>query len=287
LINSKRAVGAVFSLICLGVLCSTRAAQANPRVFPFTYTVDTMPKGELELEQYVDYIPVRVQDQSGKQSWYGATDFQTELEFGLTPKLELGLYVTFAPTPATNLYIVPTPFVGDGMKERLKYRFAEAGEWPIDVGVYGELVEDQREFEIEAKVLLERRIGPVRIALNLTGEHENYFTCNVCSTPGVHSASSQQDWVLNPSAGVSVEATPAIQPGVESFLWSEYTDPKISPRPFDLGPHLYVGPTLLSQFGRLWWNVGAYARVTDTAHRLLPGESFGNFWVRSVIGYEL
>jgi hypothetical protein len=282
-------LGAVFSLVFWGVLCSARAAQANPRVFPFTYTVDTMPKGELELEQYVDYIPVRVQNvlgSTGTLSWYGSTDFQTELEYGLTSKLELGLYVTFAPTLEYG-YNGPTSFVGNGLKERLKYRFADAGEWPVDVGVYGELVEDQRELEIEAKILLERRIGPVRIAANLTGEHENYFTCNICSTPGVRQTSSQQDWVLNPSAGVSVEATPAIQPGVESFLYAEYTNPSATPRPFGLGPHLYVGPTLLSQFGRLWWNVGAYARVTDTAHQLQPQDTFGNFWVRSVIGYEL
>jgi hypothetical protein len=249
-------------------------ASANPRVFPFTYTVDTLPKGELELEQYVDYIPVRVSLQSGKQNWYGATDFQTELEYGITSKLELGLYVTFAPTPGQEYYLVPTPIEGNGLKERLKYRFAEPGAWPVDLGVYGELVEDQREIELEAKVLLERRVGPVRIAANLTGEREYYLN-------------SQKDWVLNPSLGASVEATAAIQPGVEAFSRSEYTSPKIAPRPFDLGPHVYVGPTLLSQFGRLWWAVGAYARITDQSHKLQPGESYGNYWVRSVVGYEL
>jgi hypothetical protein len=93
--------------------------------------------------------------------------------------------------------------------------------------------------------------------------------------------------VLNPSGGVSIEATPAVQPGVEAFLRSEYTSPKITPRPFDLGPHVYVGPTLLSQFGRLWWAVGAYARVTDHSHTLATGEAYGNYWVRSVVGYEL
>jgi hypothetical protein len=250
-------------------------ASANPRVFPFTYTVDTLPKGELELEAYTDYIPVRVQTATtGNKPWYGSTDFQTELEYGLSPKLELGLYVTFAPSPGPQYLLVPTAVEGDGLKERLKYRSADAGQWPIDLAVYGELVEDQREIEIEAKLILERRLGPVRIAANLTGEREYYFT-------------SQKDWVLNPSAGASLEATPAIQPGIEAFLRSEYTSPKITPRPFDLGPHLYVGPTLLSQFGRLWWAVGAYARVTDHSHKAQPGETFGNYWVRSVIGYEL
>ncbi len=273
LLSFKRATSALV-LILAGVGI-TRSAHANPRVFPVTYTVDTLPKGELELEQYVDYVPVHLGDNfTGTQTWYGSTDFQTELEFGLTSKLELGMYVTFAPNPPSNYNPVPPPIEGTGLKERLKYRFAEAGEWPVDVGVYGELTENEREIELEAKILLDRRLGPVRLSGNLVVEREYYFV-------------PQQDWVLNPSAGVAVEATPAIQPGVESFMIAEYSHPKITPRPFEQGPHVYVGPTLLSQFGRLWWSLGAYARVTDTNHTLQPVDSYGNFWVRSVFGYEL
>jgi hypothetical protein len=268
--------GVLVPAVALAVLTAASAASANPRVFPFTYTVDTPAKGELELEGYADYIPIRVlSGASGTPIWYGSTDFQTELEYGLTSKLELGLYVTFAPAPSGQDYnSVAAPIVGNGLKERLKYRFADAGQWPIDLGVYGELVEDQREIEIEAKILLERRLGPVRLAANLVGEREYYFN-------------GQKDWVLNPSLGASIEATPAVQPGVEAFLRSEYTSPKITPRPYDLGPHIYVGPTLLSQFGRLWWTVGAYARVTDHSHTLRVGEAYGNYWVRSVVGYDL
>jgi hypothetical protein len=225
LLSFRRARGVVVSALLLASLALASTALGDPRVFPFSYTVDTLPKGELEVEAYTDYIPVRVQTVAGNDAWYGSTDFQTELEYGLTSKLELGLYVTFAPTPGQQYFTVPTAIVGDGLKERLKYRFADAGEWPVDLGVYGELVEDQRELELEAKVLLERRLGPVRIAANLSAEREYYFT-------------SQKDWVLNPSGGVSIEATPAVQPGVESFLYAEYTSPKLTPRPYDLGPHV-------------------------------------------------
>ena len=258
----------------MAILVAVRSASANPRTLPFTYTADTLPKGELELEAYTDFIPIRVNDNGRDNVWYGSTAFQTELEYGLTPKLELGLYLTFAPAAGQEYQSVAPPVEGNGLKQRLKYRFADARQWPIDLALYGEFVEDQREIELEVKIILERRFGPVRIAANATGEREYYFT-------------SQKDWVLNPSAGVSVEATPAIQPGVEAFLRAEYTSPRITPRPYDLGPHVYVGPTLLSQFGRLWWTLGAYARVTDHSHTLREAETYGNYWVRSVIGYEL
>jgi len=265
-----------FGLACALVFCAlTGSAAANPRIFPVTYTADTLPKGELELEQYVDYLPIRVlSNATGRPTWYGSSDFQTELEYGISSRLELGLYVTFAPSEGQDYSSFAAPIEGNGLKERLKFRFAEPGQWPIDLALYGELVENQRELELEAKLILERRLGPLRIAANIAGEREFYFN-------------AQKDWVISPSIGASLEALPALQPGIEAFLRSEYTSPKLTPRPFDLGPHVYLGPSLLSQFGRLWWTVGAYARVTDHSHTLAAGEAYGNFWVRSVIGYEL
>ena len=273
-VTKRRAALALALALALAWLVLARPAAANPRIFPFTYTADTLPKGDLELEAYTDYIPIRVASAIGRNVWYGSTAFQTELEYGITSKLELGLYVTFAPAASQDYNGVATPVEGNGLKQRLKYRLAGPGQWPIDVAVYGELVEDHRELEIEAKLILERRLGPLRIAANSTVEREYYFT-------------SEKDWVLNESAGVTVEITPAFQPGLEAFVRAEYTSPKITPRPFNLGPHLYVGPTVLSQFGRLWWTVGAYARLTDHSRSQQVGDTYGNYWLRSVVGYDL
>jgi hypothetical protein len=94
--------------------------------------------------------------------------------------------------------------------------------------------------------------------------------------------------VLNPSAGVTVEASPRIQPGLETWMqgeWPEVNPPH--PRPFQLGPHVYVGPTLLWQISRIWWSNGVYLRVTDRDHTLQPSEGFGNVWFRTIIGIAL
>src|SRR5580704_17066852 len=75
-------------------------ARANPRPLPFTYTYDTLPRGEGEVEQYVDMTPVQGLDPNGNRARYAASQLQTEFEYGITDRLELGLYVTLAPTPA-------------------------------------------------------------------------------------------------------------------------------------------------------------------------------------------
>lgn len=114
-------------------------AYANPRALPFTYTTDTLAPGAAEIEQTVDAVPLRATSiNTGAETSYLATSFQTELEIGLCRNLELALYFTFAPAQQslTNTARLPE---SNGIKQRLRYILADPGEWPIDVGFYGEL----------------------------------------------------------------------------------------------------------------------------------------------------
>jgi hypothetical protein len=261
------------ALISLSLVAAL-PARANPRPLPFTYQHEQLAAGSTEIEQFVDFTPGRAQDAtSGKLAWYGVTAFTTEFETGLTDALELGLYVTLAPAAANGFVNTPSAVDGNGMKQRLRYSLAAPGEWPLDVSLYGELAENEHEFEIEGKILLQRRLGIARIVANLSAEHEIYFQ------------GDDRDFVLNPSAGVTFEPSPIVQPGLETWIRAEYPEEKAPhPRPFELGPHVYVGPTLLLQFSRLWWSNGFYLRATDRRHTLEAGEGFGNVWFRTVIG---
>jgi hypothetical protein len=263
------------SLLVLALLGG--AAHANPRPLPMTYTTDLLAPRAAELELYVDMTPLRaISPPTAAAESYLASAFQAELEIGLTPRLELGLYLTFAPDYGEAYANQTRPAgTGTGMKQRLRAALADPGEWPVDVGLYGELVENEREIELEAKLLLHRRFGALRVAANLSAEYELYFT-------------KQREWVVNPSAGASYELTPAVHLGVEAWMRGEYpTHPRPASRTFGLGPHAYVGPTLLMSFGKVWWTLGLYGRVTEPSHDLQPGEPYGRVWARSLIGYDL
>lgn len=259
------------------VAASSSVSHANPRALPFTYTTDTLPVGGVEIEQYVDAVPLRaVSTSSAKPEWYLPTAFTTELEIGIAERLELGLYMTFVPDAGEQFASKSLfPGGGNGLKQRLRYIFADPGAWPVDVGVYGELTENEREVEVEAKVLLQKRFDRLRIAANLSAEYELYFN-------------EQREWVLNPSAGATYEVTPNFHLGVDSWLRGEYpTNPKPATRTFGLGPAAYVGPAVMLNFGKVWWAVGGYVRVTDFSHDLQPGEPFGKVYFRSMVGYDL
>jgi len=263
-------------LITAAFLALPATARANPRPLPFTYQHEQLAPGSLEVEQAVDLTPLRaLSDSTGAQLWYGHTEFLTEIEYGLANRLELGLYFSFVPSAAAGFTQVARGLNGTGLKQRLRYQLAPTGEWPVDVGVYGELSENEREVELEAKVILQRRIGKLRAMVNLTAEQEFYYD-------GTH------DLVIAPSAGLTYEVTPSFQPGFEWWMRGEYPlENAPSPRPFGLGPAHYVGPVALFQFGELWWSTGVYLRVNELSHTMAPGEVFGPVWVRTMIGIGL
>ena len=181
--------------------------------------------------------------------------------------------MVYVPTPAEYTSLASMTET-TGVKERLRYVFADPGKWPIDVGVYGELVEGDTEVELEAKILLQRRIDKLRIDANLWAEYEVYYT-------------PQTNIALNPTLGATYEITPAVHAGAETWIRVEFPSPAPRQRTFDLGPVGYLGPTLMLNFGKLWWATGLDARLSDADHVMQPGEPFGPLWGRMVLGYEL
>ena len=261
------------------LLLADRPVRANPRPLPFTYPSESLRQGTGEIEQFLDFIPIRALSSAGNAIWYDATQLQTEIEYGLTDRLELALYFTFVPNAGDRATAVPALPEGNGAKQRLRYALADPGAWPIDVAVYGELAENEREVELEGKLILQRRIGRLRLIANLTVEREFYFE-------------GAREWVLNPTFGLSHASSAWVHLGLEGWMRAEVPDDLSGPRPFNLGPHVYVGPAVMLDLGRLWWTTGVYLRVSNLDRAVsapeppVPGDAFGRFWVRTVIGLD-
>lgn len=267
---------AVFGgLVGLSVMAFAPGVLANPRALPFTYPYETLMKGDFEVEQFVDITPsVALSTSSGAPSNLALFLFNTEFEYGLTNRLELGLYFQLAPS-------VGDGFAGAGaigttaVKQRLRYRIAREGELPLDISVYGELAETDREIEIEAKLNLQKRIGALKVMSNLWAEYELYFD-------------GKREWVVNPTLGATYQLMPELHLGVESWLRAEFPENvALSARPYGLGPHVFVGPAVMANFGKLWFSLGTYFRVSDVDRPVQVGDSFGRVWVRAVTGVEL
>ncbi len=239
------------------------ALVAHPRPFPFTYIYPTMPEGGLELEQYVDIVPVRITEEKPDGTLEGPIRprfaLQTELELGITDKLELGFYLVANQSGEGS-------FVFDGLKQRLKYRLFEQGEMPLDIALYGEIAEKIDELELEEKIILSRRFGPVIVAANIWFEEEYAY-------------GGEWELLYNPTAGVSFELIPEISLGLEGWVRGAAGDESFT--------HGFLGPVLLAQKGEYWLSLGGYVKLDGLGDTLLPGEAFGPVYVRVIAGIGL
>ena len=263
--------------ITAALLSVAGSASANPKLLPFTYPYATLPKGGSELENYVDFTPTRVlSSATGKPATIGLFLFQSEYEYGITDRLELGLYLQVAPPVGEDYASVATLQAGTALKQRLRLRLAEAGSLPVDVSLYAEVAEARAEIELEFKVNLERRFGRLSLMANLVGEHELYYD-------------GRREWVFNPSGGAAFEVTPWLHTGIEYWMQAEFAaaTTTATQKPFAFGPHHYVGPTMLLNFGRVWWSNGLYFRASDVTREQEPGDGFGHIWARTIIGLDL
>ena len=273
------------SILALTTMVPVRA-WATPRELPFTYPVETLPQGSLELEMYGDMTPLRVYaspsdpwhppDPSQGRLWEPAYQLQNEFEYGLTDFIELGFYQVFVANPADG---GSNTITFDGMKWRVRGRLADPGQWPIDVGWYAELETKHDELSLEGKVLLAKRWGRLHWMANLWVE-----------------ASEQRPFdedqrtfhfILNPTTGVAYQVTPTFHPGIE--YWARGEVGTVGDTQTDVinnRIHHFLGPSAHVDFGKLWWTVGLYADLNNV-NKPQPGEAYGAFWVRSVLGLNL
>jgi len=268
---SRRLLGALLGGVV--VLSSGGIARATPHPLPFSYPHATLPAGHLELEQYVDTIPTRAASELPGSTERVPTlrfELQSEIEIGITDSLEFAWYFAYQQDPS-----VSPSLTLDGIKQRLRYRFADEGAWPVDVGVYLEVAELHDEIEFEQKVLLNKRLGALTLATNLWVEQEYLF------------ADKRWEYVYNPTLGASYEASPRVAPGIEYWVHGNFEGEGGAGGETGEPTHHYLGPTLLLQTGEYFLSLGAYARLDDFGGASEPGERWGKFWFRAILGIGL
>lgn len=278
----ERFRAAVGALAYVGTALGAQPAQATPRPLPFTYPATTLPEGNLEVEQYLDLVPVRVarEDADGTRAVTSLRSvLQTELEYGITDRLELGFYFQFRQgASATSPHLQ-----FQGIKQRLRYELSERGVWPIDVGLYGEIAEFHDEFEFEQKILLSRRLGAFGVAANLWAEQEYYFQV------------PEWKFIYNPTAGATYELSPNVVAGLEYWLRGRFDDPKKDvannaaggANEAPTGTRHYLGPTMMLQTADYFLTLGVYARLDHLGDDLVVGDQYGKLWIRTLIGVQL
>lgn len=153
----------VLGLACGGALCPLRA---HTRHFTYLYEATTSARGELELENWVTWTGSRAEN-----AHFNGFAFRHEVEFGITDRFQLSLYAadwTYVDDPKNHQH---GSRFQDAALEAI-YQLSDPASDLIGSALYAELRGGDRFVELEAKLILEKDVGPWIFAYNATFEAE-------------------------------------------------------------------------------------------------------------------
>ena len=146
--------------VLFALLFAAGSLSAHERIFTYSYTTDPVPEGLVEYEQWVTV-------QHGGDGGYSSLIYtRTEVEFAISPRLTLDLYLNLKSRyrigeREAEYYFEP------GLSAAFIYRMLNPTFHPVGLGMYGEVTYSPRETEFEEKLLLSRNFGNFVLASNL------------------------------------------------------------------------------------------------------------------------
>jgi hypothetical protein len=248
----------VIALLFISLLF-TSPLQAGDRRFTYVYETTTTEKGQLEVENWVTW---KTGVEEGMRNH--GFDFRHELEYGITDKLQIGVYVA-------DWNVVSTPTGGniatynDSAIEIIQNLTSPETDF-IGSALYGEVRLGEQNFAMEGKLLLQKNFGPMVVAYNAVvesvweGEH-----------PGSY---NQSTGTLEHSLGASYQLSPHFLLGGEFQQAVDITGWKTPGNGF-----VYVGPNASIRYGRYYLTTTAMIQATA-----LTGEA--DFQLRMIFGFH-
>ncbi|HEX4640521.1 MAG TPA: hypothetical protein VH252_03995 [Chthoniobacterales bacterium] len=232
-------------------------ALAGSRRFTYVYEVTTSPPGDVEIENWVTWKTRKPDDRGFDQ-----VDFRHELEFGITEKFQLAVYV--ADWNYHHGMSAGEPgFTLDGSAIELIYNLTNPVADPIGLAVYQEFQGGYRRFESESKLIAQKNLGKFVVAYNATLEAE-------WEGEGLE----EREGEFQQSLGLSYEITQRILVGAEFVHeiafpdWSETEDGKF-----------FAGPNISIRYHNCWATMTALAQITRAGDE-------PDFQLRTIFGFS-
>jgi hypothetical protein len=232
------------------------SAKADNRPFTYVYEATTAPKGSVEYEQWITWKARR-----GDPGAMNQFEFRHELEFGITDRLQVGLYLS-------NWKFVEqkgsTRALWDSVAVEAIYNLSNPTTDWLGSAVYGEVTVGDRLVEIEGKLILQKNVGKWIFAYNAVLEAE-------WEGSGLHDSKGE----FKQTVGASYELSPSWSVGAELVHEVEFD------RWGPAGEHVvYLGPNASYRYKRGFVTTAVLFQATgikdeaDVQTRLIFGVRF-------------
>ena len=244
----------IFACICVFGLWSL-PAYATEAVFNYVYTTDLLPKGEMEVEQWI------TDREKQAHGHYHNLEMRTELEYGITDNLTLSGYLNYSYLNAHNNSVLrdtsgldipanhdPARAFNDlrfdTFSAELIYRLLSPYKDPLGLAVYVEPEYGPRERAIEFRVIAQKNFLDDRMI----------FAANIWSELEREEAGGgeiERATMLETDLGLTYRFAPKWFAGVEYRNHNEYEGYTIS---HDDQEHTanFIGP-VIHYASQNWW----------------------------------
>jgi hypothetical protein len=218
--------------------------HAIERRFTYTYETTTSPRGHVELENWVTWKHADAKGANNSDLFA----FRHELEFGVTDRFQIGLYVFDWRYDEHDREDHSAEWEHSGVE--LIYNLSHPTADFLGSALYFEALVGERSFELEGKLLLQKNFGPFTAAYNvvLEAEWEGEKFGNF----------DERNGELAQVLGVSYDVNKSFSVGAEVLHeiplpdWSEAKDSVV-----------WAGPNASIRFGRAFATVTALVQLTD------------------------
>jgi hypothetical protein len=244
-------------LACILILAfSPSISFGGVRHFTFLYEAPTSARGSLELENWVTWKQITGPDRSGE------VDFRQELEYGVTDKFQVSVYLADWFYESNKEH---SGFAYSDSAIELIYNLTNPVDDPIGLSIYEEIKAGDRLVELESKLIAQKNLGPLILAYNATIE-----------AVWEGKELENREGEFSQAVGASYEISPRISAGIE--LLHEFVFPNW--RDEEKIRNLFVGPNVSYRSGNWFVTVTALAQATDT-------DDEPNLQVRTIFGIGL
>jgi hypothetical protein len=155
-------------ILLLAAILGFANLNAQDRLFTYTYQSNVLNKGQKEIEAWNTF-------RTGRNDFYSRLDNRTEYEIGLGGNLQTAFYLNL-----TSITSTINDAGTKGLKTENEISFSN--EWKlklsdpvanaIGMALYGEFTIGSREYELEGKMIFDKRVNRLTITANAVYELE-------------------------------------------------------------------------------------------------------------------
>ncbi len=206
------------------------SAEATQRHFSYTYESAVLTEGEREVEPWTTW-------RNGHAGFYSRFDHRLEFEAGLTDRLQTSIYLNLISLTEDTGAGRRTAVQFDGVSSEWKYKLSDPVADAFGSALYLEGRGAAAEAELEARLILDKRVGKLAAAFNLMGAHEWAWTA-----PGQVEGGTE----LEADLGIGYFLLPELSVGLEARSHNQVAEAGWE------SSVLFAGPSL-GYAGKNWW----------------------------------